>query len=74
MENHTTLKCQMKRDILQYARQIRIRTQKDIRIIAADMICGIIGSGGCVLSRIAGTTDEDIIKKITIERVSRKLA
>ena len=74
MENHTTLTYQMKRDILHYARQISSRTQKDIRKFAADMTYGILGSKGCVLSQIADILDEDIIKKNTIERLSRKLA
>lgn len=74
MENHTTQTYQMKREILQYVKRISEGTGKDIRKFAADMTYGILESGGCVLSRIADTLDEDILKKNTIERLSRKLA
>jgi hypothetical protein len=37
MENHATMTCQMKTDILYFSRQISSRTQKDICRYAADM-------------------------------------
>ena len=74
MKNHTTKTYKMKRETFSFSRRISYGTEKDIRKHAADMIYGILGSGGCVLSRIADTLHEDILKKNTIERLSLKLA
>ena len=74
MKNHTTKTYQMKRETFNFSRRISYGTEKDIRKHAADMIYGILASGGCVLSRIADTLHEDILKKNTIERLSLKLA
>ena len=74
MKNHTTKTYQVKRETLNFSRRISYGTQKDMRKHTANMIYGILGSGGCVLSRIADTLHEDILKKNTIERLSLKLA
>ena len=74
MNNHNTETYQAKRETLNFSRRISYGTEKDIRKHAADMIYGVLASGGCVLSRIADTLHEDILKKNTIERLSLKLA
>ena len=73
MRHSTTNTYQLKREILGFSMRLSSGASKDQKKFAADMIYGILGSGSCILSRIADTLQEDIRKKNTIERLSRKL-
>ena len=73
MRHSTTNTYQLKREIIGFSKRLSSGASKDQKKFAADMIYGILGSGSCVLSRIADALQEDIRKKNTIERLSRKL-
>jgi len=74
MSHYTTETYQMKRSILTYAGKISEGIAKDQRKFTADMIYGILASHSCILSRIADVLLEDIEKRNTVDRLSRKLA
>ena len=73
MRHSTTDTYQLKREILGFSNRLSHGSFKDQKKFAADMIYGILGSGSCVLSRIADTLHEGILKKNTIERLARNL-
>ena len=73
MRHSTTDTYQLKREILGFSNRLSHGAFKDQQKFAADMIYGIAGSGSCVLSRIADTLHESILKKNTIERLARNL-
>lgn len=73
MRHSTTNTYQLKREIIGFSKRLSSGASKDQKKFTADMIYGILGSGSCVLSRIADALQEDIRKKNTIKRLSRKL-
>ena len=73
MRNSTTNTYQLKREILGQSNRISDGTDKDWQKFTGDMIYGVLASGSCILSQIADTLHEDIHKKNTVERLSRKL-
>ena len=73
MRHSTTDTYQLKREILIFSNRLSHGAFKDQQKFAADMIYGILGARSCVLSRVADVLQEEIRKKNTIERLSRKL-
>ena len=73
MRHSTTNTYQTKREILGLSKRISKDTRKDCQKFCGDMLYGILASGSCILSQIADTLHEDIHKKNTVERLSRKL-
>ena len=73
MRHSTTDTYQLKREILTFSKKMSRNTPKDIRKFTADMLYGILASKSCILSHFADALKEDIQKKNTVERLSRKL-
>lgn len=73
MGHYTIETYELKREIFQFAKKISAGTNHGWQKFTADMAYGILASGSCVLSKIADTLKEDIQKKNTIWRLSRKL-
>ena len=74
MNHYTAETYQMKRSILRYTEKISKDAAKDQQKFTADMIYGILASKSCILSRMADVLYEEIEKKNTVDRLSRKLA
>jgi hypothetical protein len=64
----------MKRDILTFAGKVSRNLPKPDRKFAADITYGILASGSCLLTDVAGALHEKSKKKNTVERLSLHLA
>ena len=73
MRHSTTNTYQLKREILGLSKRLSEGTHKDQQKFTGDMLYGVLASGSCILSRMADCLKEDIHKKNTVERLSRKL-
>ncbi len=73
MRYSTTRVYETKRGILNYSSKISAGTKKDQQKFVADMIYGRLASKSCILSQMADALREDIQKKNTVDRLSRKL-
>lgn len=73
MGHSTTNTYQLKREILGLSKRLSKGAHKDQQKFTGDMLYGVLASGSCILSRIADSLQEDIHKKNTVERLSRKL-
>lgn len=60
----------MKREILNFAKNISSRDYRSRQKFTADIIYGILASGSCLLTDIAQHLDEDARKVNTADRLS----
>jgi hypothetical protein len=74
MANFTTDTYQMKREILTLSKKFSKGLTRPDKKFTADMNYGLLASGSCFLSDIAGSLHETVKKKNTIERLSNHLA
>jgi len=73
MTNFTTNTYEMKREIVNFAKNISGCVNKSTSKFVMDMQYGLARSGSCLISEIARSLDEDIKLSYTIERVCDNL-
>lgn len=73
MTHSTTNTYKMKREILNFAKNISSGTHRPQQKFVADILYGILASGSCLLTDIAQRLDEDAQKINTVDRLSRHL-
>ena len=74
MVNFTSNTYQMKREILNFSNKISRNLSKPNRRFSADITYGMLASGSCLLTDVAGQLHEDSKKVNTVERLTRHLA
>ena len=73
MNNSTTNTYEMKREIVNFAKNISTSVNKSTSKFVMDMEYGLAKSGSCLISQIARSLDEDIKLSYTIERLCDNL-
>ena len=73
MNNSTTNTQEMKREIVNFAKNISNDVNKSTSKFVMDMEYGLTKSGSCLISQIARSLDEDIKLSYTIERLCDNL-
>ena len=73
MNNSTTNTYEMKREIVNFAKNISEGVNKSTSKFVMDMEYGLAKSGSCLISQIARSLDEDIKLSYTIERLCDNL-
>lgn len=73
MNNSTTNTYEMKREIVNFAKNISACVNKSTSKFVMDMEYGLAKSGSCLISEIARSLDEDIKLSYTIERLCDNL-
>ena len=73
MVNFTSDTYQMKRQIINFSNKISKKLSKPERKFTADMTCGMLASGSCLLTDIVDQLHEDSKKVNSVERLTQHL-
>lgn len=73
MLHSTSITYQMKREILTFSHKISKKLTRPEKKFMADMTCGMLASGSCLLTDIADQLHEDTKKVNSVERLTRHL-
>ena len=74
MEQYTTNTYTMKREIINFSKKLSEGLSRPERKFYTDMTYGMLTSSSCLLTDIAQTLQEDILKINVVDRLSRHLA